>query len=294
MADYAAVVVTGASTGIGRAVALRLVERSYTVFAGVRKEADGEALREAAGAGKERLIPIILDVTDAAQIAAAATQVAAAVGGAGLSGLVNNAGIAVTGPLEFIPIEQFRQQLEVNVTGQVAVAQAFLPLLRKRRGRIVNIGSISGLNTVPMFGPYCASKYAMEAVSDALRMELAPHGIHVSLLEPSSINTPIWDKSLTSADAMSAGMPPAAEALYGDTMRAARKLGQEAARTALPVEVVVKAVEHALTARRPKPRYLVGSRLPLRFIRALVPDRLFDRIINGQFAKLAKAGAKKR
>ncbi len=288
MAHPGSVVVTGASTGIGWAVSLRLAELGYRVFAGVRKEADGESLRqEAAG----QLYPLILDVTDAASITAAAAQVAVAVGGTGLAGLVNNAGIAITGPLEFLPIAEFRREMEVNVTGQVAVTQAFLPLLRKRRGRIINIGSISGLSTVPMFGPYCASKYAMEAVSDALRMELAPFGVRVALLEPSSIATPIWSKSLTEADRLSSMMPPGAEALYGKQIAAVRNLAADASRTAAPVETVVKAVLHALTARRPKTRYLVGSKVPLRFILGLLPDRLKDRLILGQLRRLGKQSA---
>ena len=174
-----AVVVTGASSGIGRACALHLAALGLQVFAGVRRAEDGAALQAASSA---RLTPMLLDVADETSIRAATDTITAAVGEAGLAGLVNNAGIGVAGPLEFLPLAEFRTQLEVNVTGQLAVTQALLPLLRQGRGRIVNMGSIGGRIAAPFVGPYSASKFALEALTDALRMELRPWGLHVAIV----------------------------------------------------------------------------------------------------------------
>ena len=175
-----AVVITGASTGIGRASALDLDSRGFRVFAGVRKDEDAERLRSE----RPSIEPLRIDVTDADSIAAARDRVTEAVDGAGLAGLVNNAGIAVPGPLEHLPIDEIRRQLEVNLIGQIAVTQAFLPLLRTARGRIVNIGSIGGRVALPLLGPYAGSKHAMEGITDSLRRELRPWGIEVSIVRP--------------------------------------------------------------------------------------------------------------
>ncbi|HRI88446.1 MAG TPA: SDR family NAD(P)-dependent oxidoreductase, partial [Candidatus Hydrogenedentes bacterium] len=206
-----AVVVTGASTGIGAACALYLDRIGFRVFAGVRKESDGEALRSKASS---RLSTLLLDVTDGESIAAARDTVAEVVGDDGLAGLVNNAGISVNAPLEFIPLDKLRLQLEVNVVGQIAVTQAFLEMLRVAKGRVVNIGSTSGRLSIPMGGPYCASKFAMEALSDSLRMELLPWGIEVSLVQPGAIDTPIWEKSLAAGDALLESLPARMMELY--------------------------------------------------------------------------------
>ena len=271
------VVITGSSTGIGQACAMALDRRGFRVFASVRSQSDGERLRSEASS---RLAPLQLDVTSAESIAAAARTVEDAVGDAGLAGLVNNAGIVVAGPLEVLPIEELRRQLEVNVVGQVAVTKAFLPMLRRARGRIVNVGSANGRFAPPYLGPYAASKYAMEAISDALRSELRSWGIHVSLIEPGSIATPIWGKSLAAADALTKDAPPEALAMYQRDLDALRKLTKQLAETALPVERVVRAVMHALTAARPKPRYPVGLQTHLLFrLIKWIPDRLWDRIV---------------
>src|SRR5712691_5002789 len=179
-----AVVITGAASGIGEACALHLDKLGFCVFAGVRREVDGAALQ---GKASERLTPLLLDVTDAASIRFAVEIVATGVVETGLAGLVNNAGITVAGPLEFLPVSELRRQLEVNVIGQVAVTQAFLPLLRRGQGRIVNMGSLAGRIATPFIGPYHASKFAMEALTDSLRMELRRWGMHVSLIEPGFI-----------------------------------------------------------------------------------------------------------
>ena len=183
------VVITGASTGIGRACTLYLDELGWRVFAGVRKAVDGDALRDLAS---DRLVPLILDVADEAGVARAADEVAAVVGDDGLHGLVNNAGIAVGGPLEFVPLEDVRRQFEVNVFGLLRTTQAMLSMIRAARGRVVNVSSQGGKVAAPYFGPYCASKFAVEAMSDSLRRELKPWGLHVSVVEPGAIDTAIW------------------------------------------------------------------------------------------------------
>lgn len=269
-----AVLITGASTGIGEACALELDRRGFRVFAGVRSEAAGQRLQQQAS---PRLVPVHIDVTDGASIAAAAEQIHESLGPSGLAGLVNNAGIAVAGPMEMVPLDLLRRQLEVNVIGQVAVIQAMLPLLRAARGRIVNMSSVSGIAAAPFLGPYCASKHALEAISDSLRVELRRWGIRVSLVEPGSVNTPIWEKSRASAEELLHEMPAAAESLYGEDFAAARKATEEMAGRAMPVDRVVRAVVHALTARRPKTRYPVGA--DTRLVAAvwhLLGDRLHD------------------
>jgi NAD(P)-dependent dehydrogenase (short-subunit alcohol dehydrogenase family) len=272
-----AIVVTGASSGIGRACALHLDNLGAAVFAGVRREEDGEALKNESGG---RIIPLLLDVTDGPSIAAAAERVAGAVGEAGLSGLVNNAGMVVSGPLEFIPPAEMRKQFEVNVLGQIAVTQAFLPLLRRARGRIVNMGSIAGRMALPFIGPYSASKYALEAVTDSLRIELQPWGISVSIIEPGAVATPIWEKSRAAAGKLAHGFPPRARELYGPAMNAQKAAAEKSARAGIAPEIVARAVEHALFATRPRTRYLVGRGVRLRaFLKRVLPDRLLDRLV---------------
>jgi len=248
-----------------------------TVFAGIRTLADGEALRAKGGAA---IIPLQLDVTDGESIKRAIESVRHRVGETGLSGLVNNAGIAIGSPLELIPLAQLRRQLEVNVVGQIAVTQAVLPLVRRARGRIVNMGSIAGRSTIPMMGPYSASKHALEALTDALRLELYPWGIEVSIVEPGAIATPIWDKSLKTSLDVEAEIQTDGKHLYEDAAKAVREAFGQAAARAIPAEAVVQAVLHALTARRPRTRYLVGRDAKLRalMIRWL-PDRIQDWIL---------------
>lgn len=272
-----AVLVTGASTGIGRATALYLKARGFRVFASVRKEKDAADLPGAT--------PVVLDVTDAESIRAASDSVSRALGDQALAGLVNNAGIAVTGPLEFLEMSDIRRQFEVNVFGQVAVTQAFLPLLRRANGgRIVNMSSISGLITAPLLGPYSMSKFALEAFSDALRRELEPFGLSVSVVEPGVIKTPIWDKGVDSSKERFARMPARALQLYGGRIETLRALAEEMGENGAPAEEVAKAVHHALVSRRPKTRYLVGRDAKLTAKLAwLLPDRAIDRILRNRF-----------
>ena len=227
-----------------------------------------------------RLLPLRIDVTDAASIAAAAEAVGQTAGHLGLAGLVNNAGVAVPGPLEAVPIDALRRQFEVNLIGQVAVTQAFLPLLRKARGRIVNISSVNGGLSPPYMGPYSASKFALEAITDALRIELRTWGIHVSAVEPGPIDTPIWDKSIASAEELAGGIAPEMLALYDADLAAVRRTVERSIRRVAPVDRVVKAVVHALTARRPKTRYYLGWDVRACFkCLKMVPDRLRDWLI---------------
>jgi NAD(P)-dependent dehydrogenase (short-subunit alcohol dehydrogenase family) len=263
------VLVTGASSGIGAACAERLARNGWRVLAGVRRAGD-------APAGTEE---VLLDVTDEAQIRAVAERVDE------LHGLVNNAGIAVAGPLEFLPIENFRRQLEVNVTGQVAVTQALIPALRRARGRIVFMGSIAGKSALPFLGAYAAAKHALEAIADALRVELAPWGIEVAIVEPGSIKTPIWTRSAAEADKLLETMDPRLDELYGPTIARFRRIALERGGAGRPAEHVAAVVEKALTASRPPTRRLVGRDARIRAGLELLPDRLRDRIYQRVLAR---------
>ena len=270
-----AVLISGASTGIGRACAEHLDGLGFTVFAGVRKQTDADSLREGPG----RIRPLTLDVTDPGSIASA-VQTVEADSPAGLAGLVNNAGIALGGPLEFVAIDEWRRQLEVNFIGQVAVTQAALPALRRRRGRIVNMTSIGGRLATPFFGPYNASKFALEAVTDALRLEMRPFGVEVVAIEPGAVATPIWAKGRETADQAVSQMPPEALELYGEGIETLRKGIEQLEQSGVPPLEVARAVEHALVAGRPKTRYVVGreAKIGLTLSRWL-PTRLMDRLV---------------
>jgi NAD(P)-dependent dehydrogenase (short-subunit alcohol dehydrogenase family) len=238
----------------------------------------GEAL---AKGRTERVFPFYLDVTDEKSIRDAADHIALQVGEIGLAGLINNAGIAVGCPLEVIPIEQLRRQFEVNVFGLIAVTQSLLPLLRRGQGRIINMGSIAGRATIPVMGPYSASKFALEALTDALRLELRQWGIHVSVIEPGAIATPIWEKSLKASTELRAIVPSADITRYAELMLRIKEAVGKAAERAIPPEAVVKAVVHALTAARPRTRYLVGTDAKIRaWMMKWLPDRLNDRLLS--------------
>lgn len=274
MADRA-VVVTGASSGIGRATALLLDARGWTVFAGVRGSAHAQSLAAAASA---RLVPLLLDVTKEHDIAAAAETVRDR--GIPLAGLVNNAGMVAAAPLEGVPIDELRRQFEVNVVGQVAVTQAMLPMLRAARGRVVNVTSVGGLVAGPMLGPYHASKFAFEAITDTLRNELAPWGIEVIAIEPGAIATPIWTTSAAAADRMN--LPAEVTERYRGPIAVARASAANASKNGLPPERVAEVIERALTARRPRTRYPVGTDAKLvKGLLAGLPDRLRDRVLFG-------------
>jgi NAD(P)-dependent dehydrogenase (short-subunit alcohol dehydrogenase family) len=270
-----AVVVTGASTGIGEAAVRRLAELRFQVFAGVRRPDDADRARSLG------LTPLTVDVTDQATISAAAEQVADAVGPAGIAGLVNNAGVAVSAPLEYVPVARLREQLEINVIGQVAVTQAFMPMLRAGGGRIVNVSSIGGRIALPLVGPYAASKFALEALSDSLRRELRGSGVDVVLVEPGGVKTPIWDKGIRAADELQANMPAEAGDRYGRLIEVIREQSQDiAANSGVEPSEVAEAIAIALTASRPRTRYMVGRDAKLRWaVAKRVPDRWFDALL---------------
>jgi NAD(P)-dependent dehydrogenase (short-subunit alcohol dehydrogenase family) len=267
------VLITGASTGIGEASAIYLALRGWRVFAGVRRNVDGRRLGKAAAG----ITPLILDVTKPNQISQAIKEINKLVGKHGLQGLVNNAGIAISGPLEFLPMSELRRQLEVNFLGQVELTQACLPLLRAGRGRVVNISSIGGRIVAPFLVPYSMSKFALEAYSDGLRRELLPWELYVASVQAGSIDTPIWKKSLHKADQLRAGLPRRAEALYGPAMERARQRAMDSAARGLPAEDVAHLVEHILTTRRPLARYAIGrgTRQAL-WLARWIPDTWLD------------------
>jgi len=271
-----AVLVTGSSTGIGRATSLHLDSLGFQVFAAVRKRGHAEALEEQAS---DRLEPVLLDVTDEGTIEATRERIAQVTGGR-LYGLVNNAGIAVAGGTEFAPLDELRHQLEVNVTGQVAVTQAFAPMLRAARGRIILMSSIGGRSSIPFLMPYGASKHALEAIGDSLRGEMKAFGVEVSIIEPGSIATEIWEKGESQANELKASMTDDQMAVYGKKVEALSAAARKTGAQGIPALEVAKVVEHALTSPRPKTRYLVGSRAKVQAqLKRFLPDRMMDRLI---------------
>lgn len=283
------VLITGCSTGIGRDCAIDLASRGWTVFAGVRRQQDGQELVQTV---RGEVRPLILDVTSPDQIDAAVASIQAIVGKHGLAGLINNAGILIPGPLELLPSEQLRQQIDVNVLGSHRITQAVLPLLRIAAGRVIFVGSLSGRVTPPYYGGYAASKHALEAIADAWRNELLPWKIKVSMIQPDSVATALWDKTShgiaelserhsESNNVNSAG--PESTALvaeYSARLRQVRRSGLANRRTGMPPTVVVAAIRHALTARRPKAHYPVGWRTRMAFwAQAILPTRLMDYVL---------------
>jgi NAD(P)-dependent dehydrogenase (short-subunit alcohol dehydrogenase family) len=277
MGELRSAVITGASTGIGRATALRLDAAGFRVFAGVRRATDADSLR---GVASERLVPIRLDVTDAAAVEAAAKSVEATVAGAGIQGLVNNAGIAVGAVLEFADLDDLRRQLEVNVVGAAAVTRAFLPLLRRGSGRIVNVSSNGGYLAGPFLGPYTASKFALEGMSDSLRRELRPWRIPVAVIEPGSIETPIWDKGRGETERVRRAIPEEGRRLYDRAFDSMQSYVSRTSSRAIPADAVARAIEHALTATRPRIRYRVGRDAVItRLLARFLPDRALDALV---------------
>ncbi|MEP7152626.1 MAG: SDR family oxidoreductase [Nitrospira sp.] len=277
MSGQRSVVITGASSGIGAACARYLDGCGFTVWAGVRRAEDGGELARLCSS---RLRVLRLDVTNSESISAAGRMLTEVMGESGLWGLVNNAGISVAGPLELLPLADVRTQFEVNVIGALAVTQTLLPLLRQGRGRIVNISSIAGLTATPFLGAYCSSKFALEAMSDALRLELAPWGITVSLVEPGAVQSQIWQRATMSATHMLSQVPPASRALYDEPLRRMQDVIGRAAKRAIPAAVVARAVAHALTAPRPRARYLIGKDARVRaLMKWMLPTRAQDRVL---------------
>ncbi len=275
------VAVTGASSGIGRATVLLLLERGYKVYAGLRSADDAESLMAAAGSAAQRLRILELDVTCVEQVAAAARLVNEELNGGHFHGLVNNAGIAVAGPMEFLPLDDLRRQFEVNVIGQVGMAQAFLPLLRERPGRLVFVGSVSGLISSRLLGAYAASKFGLEAVADAFRRELLPYKVRVSVVEPGRIATPIWQKSLVEGLERMERMPPKSREYYGNLVKDLVSGAKFAAEHGTHPEKVAQAVHRALSVRRSRTRYFVGLDAHLiNVLRRVLSDPQLDRLVN--------------
>lgn len=272
--------VTGSSTGIGRACVERLAGAGWRVFAGVRRDADGEALTASTTGAVE---PLRLDVTDADEVARAVELVAAAVGGRGLDAVVNNAGIAVGGAVETTSLDAWRQVLEVNLLGQLAVTRATLPLVRAARGRYVFVGSANGRVSGPLLGPYSASKHALEAVCESLRHELRDLGVGVTCVEPGAVRTPIWPKVRTEVDEVVGGMDAEAGERYAPMVAAVRHLADDAEAHGVTAEKVAAVVEDVLLARRPPARRLVGADARAIGVAARVlPDGLRDRLVRAQ------------
>jgi NAD(P)-dependent dehydrogenase (short-subunit alcohol dehydrogenase family) len=274
------IVVTGVSTGIGQATATLLAERGFHVYGSVRKAADGVRLTETLG---NAFTPLVFDVCDEAAVGQAAQQVRAALGGTTLAGLVNNAGIAVAGPLSHVPLADYRRQLEVNLVGPLIVTQAFLPLLgtdaglQGDRGRIVNISSVGGKIGVPFLGPYIASKFGVEGLSESLRRELLFYGIKVVIVAPGSVVTPIWDK----AEQMDIRPYEALPIL--PSLQKFQAMFIEDGRKGYPPEVVAGVIHEALTAASPKPRYaVVRGRIPNWTLPMALPSAVLDRIFAGR------------
>jgi NAD(P)-dependent dehydrogenase (short-subunit alcohol dehydrogenase family) len=264
------VLITGANGGVGTALGKVLADDGWRVLAGVRSE---RALAQL----ERGVEPLVLDITDDDSVAEAAREVAAAVGGAGLHGLVNNAGIMIQGPLELVPVHVLRRQFEVNVFGQIAVTQAFLPLLRQAKGTVVNVGAATGRVTVPMAGPISASKTALESLTDALRMELKHQGVRVTIVEPGAMQTPLWEKTAANTKADGYAGSDATRRLYERALAAAEKA---AAGTNLgSVDALVKTIARALSSRNPDPRYVAGRDARQLVMLRRVPQGLRDRVL---------------
>jgi NAD(P)-dependent dehydrogenase (short-subunit alcohol dehydrogenase family) len=267
--------ITGASSGIGRASAIALASGGWTVFAGVREEAVGEELTRTSPTGRIR--PLQLDVTDAAQIESARVLLEQEAGGS-LDALVNNAGVGLSGPLELISEADLRGLFDVNLFGQIAVTRALLPALRRAGGRIVLVSSVGGRVALGFSAPYAASKHAMEAVGDALRVELHSSGVQVALVEPGSVTTAIWEKSRAEAQRMT--IPPQLHEQYGWVPAAMDGAMRKTAERGVAPEQVARTIAHALTAPRMRSRYVVGrDARAMLLAKRVLPDHLFDRLI---------------
>jgi NAD(P)-dependent dehydrogenase (short-subunit alcohol dehydrogenase family) len=263
------VIVTGASVGMGAATARELARRGFQVLAGVRRERDADTIR---GPGIE---PVILDITDPDQIAALAARFRGT-----LRALVNNAGIAANAPVETLPLSEWRRSFEVNLFGHVAVTQAFLPALLRSKGRIVNISSVGGKVAMAGYGAYAGSKFALEAMSDALRRELAPHGVQVIVVEPGGVKTEMSGRGIATANELAARMTPEQHERYGPMMRAIVSHTQAFTEAGLSAERAAQVIAKAVTDRRPRIRYTIGrdAAIMTRLTRIL-PDRLLDRVV---------------
>jgi short-subunit dehydrogenase len=289
--DRGTVVIVGASSGIGQACAVHLDRLGFQVFAGVLTETEATDLQQKTSS---RLIPLILDITNEKQIASAAQTVANAVGKRGIIGLINNAGIASIGPLEISPLEGIKKQLDVNVVGIIAVTQAFIPLLRQSRGRLLNIGSICGFMPSPFYGVYPASKYALESISDLFRFELRPWGIDVSLIQLGPVESPLFEKIGKQVEDLETSLSPGKQNLYSDFFEMMHRWRDNNFQDGLPklsTEAAVSKIIYALTTSRPKSRYFVAKiSVKVWSMIRFLPDWILDAILREQ---MYKAGIEK-
>lgn len=265
------VLVTGASRGIGSAIVEHLASRGWDVIAGVRSQRDADAVTTLS----PRVSAVILDITSADDIAALDGVLPQK-----LDAVVNNAGIAVGGPMETLSPDEWRNQLEVNVIAQLAVTQAVLPRLRKSRGRVVFISSVNGRLSMPLLGAYAASKFALEAAADALRMELAPWDIRVIIVEPAQTDTDMWRTADSMVEQLASALTPEHRQLYAAHIAGMRKMIPTARRMAVPTRKVSAVVEQALTTRRPRARYVVGAGPKVQVaLMAVLPTGVKDRML---------------
>jgi len=279
------VLISGASTGIGKALSLNLDRHGYQVFAGVRNPRDAEALTKQASSW---LIPVILDVTIPDTINAARAEISSKTGGE-LFCLVNNAGISVNGPLEFIPLQDFRQQMEVNLVGQLSLTQACMPLLRQGKGRVIFVSSVNGRLAVPFLGPYAASKAALISISDTLRLELAPWSIPVSVLIVGSVQTPIWEKAARTAGEVRRRMPPEATQLYFQAAKRSGESYRRVGRGGMKPEEVAMTTRRLMEKKRPNAYILIGrDALLYELMVKLLPIRLRDWLVRRSMGLLKK------
>lgn len=277
------VIVTGASSGIGKDISCLLAEKKFEVLACVRKKADVEAWRSYPG-----VTPLLLDVTKEESVSSALKVASPLLKKAGVVHLVNNAGLAISGPVELVPLDRWREQFEVNVFGLVRVTQVFLPFIRKTSGRIINMSSVSGLVAFPYLGPYAASKFAVEAISDSLRRELRSFGVKVVVVEPGPVNTAIWEKGIKQKDVLKESVDKTAFAVYERELATFLTLVEASARQAVPARKVSSIVLKALKTKQPKARYVVGSvsdGLQAGLL-SLLPDHWADSLIAKEFSKV--------
>lgn len=281
MTNTRSVLVTGASTGIGRAIATDLARAGMQVFGSVRSQEDADALINATPAGALPMVAVVMDVRDSSSVQAAAAKLTDKLGEDGLWALVNNAGISVAGPLEYLPEDAFQLQMDVNVTGVLRCVQAFMPLLKITSGRVVNISSMTGRVAFPTIGAYTCSKFALEGMSDALRLELRVHGMNVSVIQPGSIATPIWERSRARATEIMKTIPEHGKLEYRQMIDQALETTESNGDDGDDPQAVADVVRHALTAKRPRTRYVVGkdAKVLLFLRRWLLSDRSLDKLI---------------
>jgi len=266
------IVVTGAATGIGASAARELARRGFHVLAGVRRDRDADAIRSAG------IEPVILDITESEQVAALAARIAG--DPRELHALVNNAGIQVNGPVEALPMAQWRWVFEVNLVGHIAVTQALLPALLRSKGRVINISSVGGKAAMPTYGAYAGAKFALEAVSDSLRREVAPLGIRVVVIEPGGVRTEMATRGIATANQLAAQMTPEQDERYGGLIQATNTLMASGTEAGVTADAAARVIANAVTTRRPRTRYTIGrDAAVVTRLAWLLPDRTLDRVI---------------